>query len=156
MEIYHNSRNLKYRSPFGAVCTNETVSLSLRAPIEAVSAAVRLWSDDTETLIPMNRKGDFFTADVKMPETPQLVWYYFIIEISGGQKAYYFNNRERLGGEGEIRTAPDGNSYQITVCKTGFKTPDWFKNSIMYQIFPDRFFCGEKLPKKRRRLFPKP
>ena len=30
-------------------------------------------------------------------------------------------------------------SFQITVYQKDYKTPDWFSESIVYQIFPDRF-----------------
>ena len=35
-------------------------------------------------------------------------------------------------------------SYQVTVYKRDFTTPDWFKNSVMYQIFVDRFYNGNE------------
>ena len=35
--------------------------------------------------------------------------------------------------------------WQITVYDEKFRTPEWFKGGIMYQIFPDRFYrSGEK------------
>ena len=33
-------------------------------------------------------------------------------------------------------------AFQITVYARDFKTPDWMKGALMYQIFPDRFFRG--------------
>ena len=34
--------------------------------------------------------------------------------------------------------------WQLTVYDENFTTPDWYKGSIMYQIFPDRFKRSEK------------
>ena len=44
----------------------------------------------------------------------------------------------------EIVRSP-GASWQITCYKKDFKTPDWPKGGIMYQIFPDRFnYSGQR------------
>ncbi len=46
-------------------------------------------------------------------------------------------------------TTPSGvqeHSYNVTVYKKGYKTPDWIKGGIMYQIFCDRFARSEKHP----------
>ena len=66
-----------------------------------------------------------------MPEKPGLVFYAFIV----GDKYY-------CGKSGEGYYSPVlSERFQITVYDKNFKTPEWFKNSVMYQIFPDRF-CG--------------
>ena len=82
----------------------------------------------------------FYTVSIKVPEKPMLLWYYFIVQENEGEEIYYANNSKLLGGVGEIAEAPDERSYQVTVYDGSYKTPDWFKNSIMYQIFPDRFY----------------
>lgn len=88
-----------------------------------------------------------------MPEKEGLVWYYFIVE-TGGKAVYYINNNDSLGGVGQTQTEPANNSFQITVYDKDYKTPDWFKGQIMYQIFTDRFFGDHSdtngvIPKKR-------
>ncbi|MBD0837036.1 hypothetical protein ICJ84_16535, partial [Aestuariibaculum suncheonense] len=34
--------------------------------------------------------------------------------------------------------------FQMTVYDPSYKTPDWMKESVVYQIFPDRFYNGNK------------
>ena len=51
---------------------------------------------------------------------------------------FYGNNAEMLGGVGVLSSSAPA-SYQITIYNKGARTPDWFKNAVMYQIFPDRF-----------------
>ena len=69
---------------------------------------------------------------------PCLLWYYFIVH-AGDKVCYYGNNFNVMGGAGVMmETAPQ--SYQITVYDRAFKTPSWFKQGVMYQIFPDRFY----------------
>ena len=84
-----------------------------------------------------------------MPDNGGLIWYYFII-VTAERTYYYGNNPEQLGGVGELYFDYAPPAFQITVYRKGAKTPDWFKHSVMYQIFPDRF-CragNEIIPKK--------
>jgi len=66
-------------------------------------------------------------------------------------KAYYVFSGEKSDGTGQISSTParvgaleDRNpkAFQITVFEKNFKTPDWFKGVLLYQIFPDRFYRG--------------
>ncbi len=147
MKAYYNSRDLKHKKPFGAMKTESSAEFFIET--EGVfSAKLRLWYDDRETLIPMEKKEGGFSCCVAMPRTAQLVWYHFILETDEGWK-FYYDNDERFGGVGAIKNCPEGHSYQITLYDKDFKTPKWFYDAVMYQIFPDRFYKGEEKPKKR-------
>lgn len=155
MHIFHNSQDIRYRSPFGAVPTGETVELGLEVSSGDTPKAVtlRVWHDDSEKLYPMSfsSKEKLYKYSLKMPDSPCLLWYYFIVETESG-RIVYANNNERLGGIGGCVDEATAESYQITVYDKNFETPEWFRGRIMYQIFPDRFF-GEhengEIPKKR-------
>jgi len=65
---------------------------------------------------------------------------------------YYVLSRHKADGTGRISDVPSRigahedrypAAFQITVYHRQFKTPDWFKGSLMYQIFPDRFSRGK-------------
>ncbi|HHW94457.1 MAG TPA: hypothetical protein GX736_00805 [Mogibacterium sp.] len=140
MQIYHNSQNLRYRQPFGAVTCGETVTLNIYAP-GCEGASVRFWQDQSgETMIPMNRSAALFSAKIKMPENPCILWYFFVLNY-GNKVVCYGNNPESLGGEGCVYEGSQPPSFQITV-HNSFKTPSWYKNGLVYQIFPDRFARG--------------
>ena len=137
----HNSHNLMYRSPFGACETGSVVQLSLLAR-GADAVTLRLWREGTgETLIrmdaPASSEEPLFTAAVPIPQEPCVLFYYFLIETAG-QTRYYGNNPECLGGLGQVYESPDPPSFQITVFRKT-PVPDWYKDGIVYQIFPDRF-----------------
>lgn len=133
MYAYHHSQKAKYRMPFGAAECNKTVTLRLLT--DSPVAEVRCWYHGQEIIYPMERKGDLFEVQVSMPAEPGLFWYYF--RLHDGY--CYGNNEQRLGGEGALwREEPP--SYQITVYPAGLTTPAWFCESVVYQIFPDRFF----------------
>ncbi len=141
MYIYHNSHDEDYRRPFGAAEISSRVFLACDAR-EAKSVTLRLWCDETgEILLPMERNGERFAAEVEMPSRGCLLWYYFIAEDEEGNIGYYGNNRENLGGEGEPGEV-EPPSFQITVYRPA-PVPEWYKNALVYQIFPDRFRRGK-------------
>ena len=156
-EAEHNSQDVYYRSPVGAVEAGKTIQLGIQLHMkEAVEKVLlRLWREgDGERLIEMttkaseNEENRLYTVKLPMPERGCLVWYYFIVAASSGT-FYYGNNMEHLGGFGDVyENVPP--SFQITVYNKGAKTPDWFKHTVMYQIFPDRFYRqGNQLIEKK-------
>jgi len=92
---------------------------------------------------PPVRSGDrVFRLEILAPEKPCLLWYYFIIRSRNGT-FYYGNSPGNTGGPGAYYPHQPP-SYQITVYKNDLKIPAWYQKSIMYQIFPDRFFNGNE------------
>lgn len=140
MLIYHNSHEESYRRPFGAAEVSSCVRLRLDAT-DALSATLRLWTDgEGEQLLPMEKEGDIFTISFKTPEKAGLLWYYFLVEGQDGVTYRYGNQRDGLGGEGCLY-GHEPPSYQITVYRKA-EVPEWYKNALVYQIFPDRFRRG--------------
>ncbi len=153
MKLFHNSQDIKYRTPFGAVKTGTDVRLCLSAE-ETIPDLVwlRLFRGDTEEKIPMEATGEgWYQATISVGEIPCLLWYDFIVEAEG-RCFYYSNSTDSLGGIGVMTDTAAANSYQITVYDKEYQTPEWFRGRVMYQIFPDRF-CraegGSDLSKKR-------
>ena len=149
MVIEHDSRNILYRSPFGAVPCLSNIRLRLYVNADKIPAAITLvyiFRDSIPVATPMHyiymvAKGSIYEAEIPVPEEPGLLFYYFTVEVS--ESIYYYgNNKDGLGGLGKIYSKIPP-AYQITVYKKDYKTPAWFKSSIIYQIFPDRFYQGE-------------
>ena len=149
MVIEHDSRNILYRSPFGAVpcLSNTTIRLYVKADrIPAAITLIYVFRDNKPVMVPMHyiymvAKGSIYETEIQVPKDPGLLFYYFALEVDN-DTFYYGNNKDSLGGQGKVyRKVPP--SYQITVYRNDYKTPDWFKKSIIYQIFPDRFFRGD-------------
>lgn len=74
---------------------------------------------------------DFYTVQVQLDN--EKISYYF--EINVGKIVGYFDMR---GLTQEI------NEYYDFVVIPGFKTPAWAKGAVMYQIYIDRFYNGDK------------
>ncbi len=151
MVIEHNSREKFYRRPFGAVKCGTEVRFRVSAAGIGIPNAVRLvYRRDGEDEKRVNMAYLFNQADdciysvkVTMPETAGLVWYYFEFATDRGM-VYYGNNSKNLGGLGEMSFNMPERSFQITVYNEDYKTPDWFKTGVAYQIFVDRFYNGNE------------
>ncbi|SHI13474.1 4-alpha-glucanotransferase [Sporobacter termitidis DSM 10068] len=150
MEAYHNSHDLNYRNPFGAVRAGEAVRLSL--DVAAVSCSLVLWRDGREVEnVPMAREESGqsrFSVTIQTPPEGALLWYYFAVRGDDGGIRYYGNNDARLGGPGRLsETAPA--PYQITVYEES-GAPAWFEDAVVYQLFPDRFRRGGDWEERRK------
>ena len=148
MHIEHNSGNLIYRNPFGACRVNTCITL--RLCVESFSEPEKVVLIIGENEIPMNYAFELsgrrmYECSVEMPSEEGLVFYYFYV-CADGVTMYYGNNSLHLGGEGECCYNVPQSRYQITVYSKEYSTPDWMKNAVVYQIFPDRFNRGKDTP----------
>ncbi len=149
-ELGHNSRDTLYRNPGGPVTTGTPVTLRLRAASGDLTAArLRLYNDRTnvQSLLDMSLVLDdgtyeWWEATVPASPDPTVYWYRFIA-IDGTDTNYYEDDAARTMGWGETFDETNDYSYQLTVYGADFQTPDWIKNAIVYQVFPDRFRDGD-------------
>ena len=143
----HDSQQLLYKAPFGAVRCGEEIKLRLKilGPVEGVACQVCLREGEKQEVYlpmePMVPKGEetWYEASWTMQSTPGLQWYFFRI-ISGSEIYYYGNNAGGLGGEGQLMNSKPI-AYQITVYREAI-VPSWYKEGIVYQIYVDRFYNG--------------
>lgn len=148
MELEHISRERFYRRPYGAVTCSAAVRLRLLAKDVGIPKWVRvIYRTDGGEERYKNMPYVFsiggasvYEAEIEMPDTAGLVWYYF--EVAEDCGATYCGSGEGLGGKSEVSDRPPREQFQITVYEADYETPDWFKHGIAYQIFPDRFFNG--------------
>lgn len=148
MELYHNSRDEACRLPIGAVPCGTEIRLRMYADANTAQVYLRLWSGES-TFHPMKRlAANAFELNITAPATPLLWWYDFMVIDCNGNTVHYGNAHDKLGGEGVVyKDCPP--SFQITVYDPAFMPPDYLRNGIMYQIFPDRFH-RTALPKSTR------
>lgn len=153
MEGFHDSHNIEYRNPFGAVPVSGKVFLRLdvKDPVQGLICFVRIWHDDYGAkLLQMNcdewGSTARFSVEVEMPVEGGLIWYSFVLENYEG-RVFYGNNEAGLGGTGKMYGS-NPRSYQITVYRPT-ETPNWYKEGIAYQIFPDSFNRGADWTKRQ-------
>lgn len=142
--ICHNSQLVQYRNPKGAVSpgTEVTLSLAVCGCSPDASCRLNLWRGDSggeELPMEASFREDgsiLFSVSLVSSSEPCLCWYYFILN-NHDQTIYYGNNPQQYGGEGTVyQDVPP--AFQITVYEEE-SVPSWYRNAIVYQIFPDRF-----------------
>lgn len=112
---------------------------------DAVGATLRVWTDERgEELLPMEGacEGDHVHYSVSYtPAQTGVVWYSFDLAAADGTTWRYGAREGWTTGEGDFAY---GNppSFQLTVYVPRQTQPDWYKNGIVYQVFPDRFARG--------------
>ncbi|MCH5186399.1 MAG: glycoside hydrolase family 13 protein [Oscillospiraceae bacterium] len=150
MNLEHDSRALFYRSPFGAVTTGTEITLRLAVSESGIPHYVRLYyiiNGETKYLdmhyINTICSNSIYETQLTVPEKECLIWYYFKVKTDYNTM-YYGNNMGNLGGMGQAMHSAPMHSFQITVYDKEYKTPEWFKNSVAYQIFVDRFYNPSK------------
>lgn len=148
MNLEHNSRKSFYRYPKGAVKTDSTVRLRISVASMFIPDRVSLYVNTIEYQMHyiFSLAGSrVYECTVKTPSEGGLLWYSFRVTADGETK-WYSNNEHFLGGIGQAYNEKPAIAYQITVFDKDYHTPDWIKNAVVYQIFPDRFYRGEDTP----------
>lgn len=145
MEYYpFDSKNKLYRNIIGAVAEETTLRLRLLLHFDAKStAAFLLIKNDTEdeyteillTKAETLENYQFYECEIELEEG--LYWYAFKYKSEYGE----FYVTKTNGSLGTVSN--EGVWWQQTVYKRDFKTPDWIKGGIIYQIFPDRFYSSK-------------
>lgn len=110
-----------------------------------MGATLRVWTDGRgEELLPMEGacEGDHVHYSVSYtPAQTGVVWYSFDLAASDGATWRYGAREGWTTGEGDFAYG-DPPSFQLTVYVPRQTQPDWYKNGIVYQVFPDRFARG--------------
>ena len=135
--LIHDTRDAGFRSPFGSVKTQETVTLTVREMGSICEEIICVLAEgENRRQFSMKRTGNEFSLSIRMPETAVACTYHFSIKTKAGEK--YWLNASPNGFLGAVEKT-EGKGFRLTVYRSDFETPQWFQNSILYQIFPDRF-----------------
>lgn len=81
----------------------------------------------------------------KVSSTEEFDYYAHEIQLDNEKVCYHFELQTgRITGYYDVRgMVQDINEYYDFVIIPGFKTPDWAKGAVMYQIYVDRFCNGD-------------
>jgi len=125
-----DSRDLRYKSPYGAVAAGTQVSFTLR-PLHAdgythahMVASLEFWNEHRIELdlpfVEAEADRDVFSGVLETGDYVGLIWYTLTLHGPDGRYRH-------LG------------TYQLTVYDGTDAVPDWYGQGMSYQIFPDRF-----------------
>ena len=165
--LHHDSRDLRYRKPFGAVPQHQAVQWSLKA-LPGVERAtlvldVRNLEGNQEILTYRNLKRidmqrtqlqglELFKASHRFKD--KAIYGYWFEVLIGGVKYVYHNNAEPIywtqekgsGGVGQVSAAMEHERrlrrFRVTVYDPAFKVPAWAQDAVYYFIFPERYRNG--------------
>ncbi len=140
MSHLYDSWDAAYKSPFGAVKTGKSCHFAIRLPKEV--------QPDFPPCLVLFRTGfreRFLNLHFDREEDDCNVWstdyqpryagvhYYYFAYTQNGQRFYIKRTNAHIGN------LNDGELFQLTVYADTYKTPEFLKGGVMYQIFPDRF-----------------
>lgn len=141
MRILYDSKNLKYKTPFGCLKVGEVCSVRLDIPSSCMAKEVFLLFINDHTgkehklSMKFSKKEDMYDIySLKFSmDCAGLYFYKFLISDQ--------NTTFELYKEGKYDTnIGKGDMWQLSVCEKDFCVPESFKGKVMYQIFPDRFY----------------
>ena len=158
-KLLHDTWNTDFRSPFEAVRVGTPVRLALQAQHGDVQQAQLVldkakitanggdeynpsYEAGTRQIYPMKLEGtkdglDIWSVTIR-PDANGIYGYKFLLN---GVKEY--GDDAKPGHTGTV-TLRGAKLFQLTVYSADYHTPDWAKEAVVYQIFPDRFFNGDK------------
>ena len=145
MRIYYDPLKRECKSLLGAVALGSEVDFRIfisggEDDFSAESCYFVYCKDgEVSSEIPMKRTSEGFFLTLKFN---RIGLYFYHFRFAGKRDAWG-NSAVRFLGRGEMRqgTLCDSPvSWQITVFEEEYRTPDWMKGGVMYQIFPDRFY----------------
>ena len=121
-----------YRNPSEPDCFEE-VHLRFRTGRENVDEVILVFDEQRYTMqkVANDKMFDYYEYTVKLGDSR--VEYYF--EVHSGHMVCYFNS------VGVCSSVENYYNFSIT---PSFQTPDWAKGDIIYQIFVDRFYNGDR------------
>ncbi len=140
--LLFNSRDIKYKQPFGAVATAQRVSIYF--PVKKTFNA--------ERVIMILRRNDHHENFELTKEYSEGNYDMFSLEFAVEREGTYFyrfeikrGNTTSFVGRGYNGQAIMGDwlpEWQLSVYEKAYSTPDYFKGGVVYHIFADRF-CHE-------------
>lgn len=127
-----SDETIQYRVP-AEPSQYDTVTITLRAGRDI---ELQPYLCTEKKRIPMKKMRSSFVFDyyqVNLPPSPESVQYYFCVEGEGFTLYYTkYGVFENIPTEGWFEILKD------------YCTPSWAKGAVMYQIYPDRFYNGDR------------
>lgn len=130
--IIYNPLDTFYKSQTGAVCENQTITFRVKFFDSVVFVYIKDVSN-VENRVEMTNKGDFCECEVSFSRG--LYWYEFELKNS-----LFIGENDNLFGE--VTDKPK--SFQLSVFDKDYSVPDFLNGGLIYQIFPDRFYCSNE------------
>ena len=128
----YSDESPQYQFPFEPN-PGDVVTIRFRTVRNNVDAVYFISGAIREEMEVRTIRNGFDYYEIDIPVGTETIFYYF--EIRYGKMVCYYN---KLGVTRELQEM-----YSFGIVP-GFHTPDWAKGAVMYQIFVERFFNGDR------------
>lgn len=142
-KVYFDSKDTTYKSVFGAAEEGENVTYTLQTGTDVTKVKLIVKGTKNTTVdFTQEVKSDkaYWSGKLKLDTYGQYK-YFFVVYYGSSLKIYCDDDGNY--GTGMLTDLTSLKPYDLTIYKKGYKTPDWMKNAVIYQIFPDRFCNGD-------------
>ena len=145
MRILYDSKQLKHKTPFGTLTSNEKCTMTIYVPSTVQATMISCIINRADGSHAMNadlpfkeKEGpyDIFQGTFSIFDTGLYFYYFYISQPHGGF---------RLFKQGDDTNMEAGDMWQLSCVPDYFTTPDWAKGGIIYQVFPDRFHASGRV-----------
>ncbi len=143
--IKYDTKDTAYKSTYGAVATGEYITFKFDTGEDATQVRMIVKGKENKKLV-MDKDGaaesdvQRWTITEKF-DTLGEYQYFFVVYV--GTAIAVYGDDDGNYGTGTTCNLLDLVPYDLVVYQSGFETPDWMKDAVIYQIFPDRFFDGD-------------
>ena len=120
------------------MAAGEEVRFSIASGADVTSAVLVIKGF---TSVPMEKENGLWTATTAIPAMGEYDYYF---ALSNGSTVAIYGDDDGYYGTGCVTDLTAVRPYDLVVHEAGYETPDWMKNAVIYQIFPDRFFNGDE------------
>ena len=135
MEIYFDSKDLKCKTPFGAVGTDKVITFTAycKDGVFVQRAYLVIYQDGND--VPLEYPMSYIETTAGMSS--------FSVDVDNLEVGLYWYHFVFYTEEGEFRKDKDGYGFQLTIFDEDYKTPDDVKGGVIYHAFVDRFAKGK-------------
>ena len=143
LQVYHHSGDCRFRQKPFPIATGEKIIFRIQTDgAQTLSVCIRFYREGTAWTQEMKRQGELWEICFTAPKEAGVIWYYFILETEVGRLFYGLPGGETAGAG--VLSEREPASFQLTIYERDFTTPDWMKNGVLYQIFPDRYCRADR------------
>ena len=145
MRILFDSKNTRYKTPFGTLKPHEECTLTIWIPSTVRTTAVRCIINHENgshlknadlTFKSKDGPYDIFEGSFCLTDPGLFFYFFYITHEKGGF---------RLFKQGDQTNMEAGDLWQVSCIPADFTTPEWARGGIIYQVFPDRFHAAGKV-----------
>lgn len=144
-KIVYDSKSTAYKSLYGAVPTATDVKFTI-ATGEDITKVSLIFKKNSAENKAMEKDGAAKDGIQKWSVTvsfDEIGEYQYFFAVYHKTSVRFYSDDDGYYGKGKLGSLTDVKPYDLVVYKKGFQTPDWMKNAVIYQIFPDRFYNGD-------------